>query len=187
MQFARSGWCLWRGAAWVAVLCGALGASAQTQAPAAPLTESQAKASALLNFARYVEWPERVFASRESPFVFCLAGRDSLSGAVAGLEGRTLQGRVTQVRRVLGVEDLRSCHLLFIGEAEERRLTPMLRAIANEPVLSVGDLAGFADAGGAIGIVLEEGRIRFDINRLALDQAQLRASSNLLRLARSTR
>jgi hypothetical protein len=91
------------------------------------------------------------------------------------------------VRRVLGVEDLRSCHLLFIGEAEERRLTPMLRAIANEPVLSVGDLAGFADAGGAIGIVLEEGRIRFDINRLALDQAQLRASSNLLRLARSTR
>jgi hypothetical protein len=160
----------------------ALNAAAQV-----PLTESQAKASALFNFARYVEWPERAFASREVPFVFCLGGRDSLPAGLGSLEGRPLHGHVTQVRRVFSVEEVRGCHVLFIGENEERRLVPMLRSVVKEPVLSVGDGAGFIDAGGAIGIVLEDGRIRFDINRTVLEQAQLRASSNLLRLARNTR
>lgn len=159
-----------------------MGAQAQT-----PLSEAQAKASAIFNFARYVEWPERAFASREAPFVFCLAGRDALAGGMATLEARTLHTRATQVRRVFGVEELRGCSVLFIGEAEERRQAPMLRALASEAVLSIGDASGFVEAGGAIGIVLEEGRIRFDINRAALDQAQLRASSNLLRLARNVR
>jgi tRNA threonylcarbamoyladenosine modification (KEOPS) complex Pcc1 subunit len=54
-------------------------------------------------------------------------------------------------------------------------------------VLSVGDAGGFTDAGGAIGVTLDDGRIRFDINRAALDAAQLRASANLLRLARNVR
>lgn len=158
------------------------------RAPAQPaLGEAQAKAAALVNFARYVEWPERAFASREAPFVFCVAGRDSLAAAVATLEGRTLHGRPTQLRRVLGVEELRGCQVLFIAEAEERRQAPMLRAVAGEPVLAVGDALGFTEAGGAIGVMLEDGRIRFDISRPALDAAQLRASANLLRLARSVR
>ena len=153
----------------------------------AALTEPQAKASALLNFARYVEWPERAFAGRDAPFVFCLAGRDSLASAQNLLESRPLQGRHTTVRRVFGSEELRGCHVLFVGEAEERRMAPLLRAVAGEPVLTVGDMAGFAEAGGAIVVVLDEGRIRFDIQRSALDQAQLRASANLLRLARNAR
>lgn len=166
--------------AWL--LAGALPASAQ---PA--LTDAQAKAAALVNFARYVEWPERAFAGKEAGFVFCLAGRESLASAAVSLDGRTLHGRTTQVRRVLGVEELRGCHVLFIPEAEERRQTPMLRAVAGEPVLSVGDASGFTDAGGAIGVTLDDGRIRFDINRGTLDAAQLRASANLLRLARNVR
>ncbi len=175
----------WRGVALTLAALGcAFGSVAQSPAP---LTESQAKASALFNFARYVEWPERAFASREAPFVFCVAGRDGLYAASAMLEGRVLNGRPTQLRRVLGVEELRGCHALYIGEAEERRQLPMLRAVAAEPVLTVGDAGGFVEAGGAIGIVLDEGRIRFDINRPALEQAQLRASSHLLRLARNAR
>ena len=58
---------------------------------------------------------------------------------------------------------------------------------AGEPVLTVSDVGGAGELGGAITIVLDDGRIRFDINRAALEQAQLRASSNLLRLARNTR
>lgn len=173
----------WRSAAlWLAALGCAIGSPAQTA-----LTESQAKASALFNFARYVEWPERAFSSREAPFVFCVAGRDDLPAAATTLEGRVLNGRPTQLRRVLGVEELRGCHALYVGESEERRLLPMLRALAGTPVLTVGDLNGFIDTGAAVGIVFEEGRLRFDINRAALEQAQLRASSNLLRLARNTR
>jgi hypothetical protein len=170
----------------LAVACLLAGAGAPAVAQPA-LTDAQAKAAALVNFARYVEWPERAFAGKDAAFVFCLAGRDSLGAASAALEGRSLHGHPTQMRRVLGVEELRGCHVLFIAEAEERRQLPMLRAVSGEPVLSVGDAGGFTDAGGAIGVTLDDGRIRFDINRAALDAAQLRASANLLRLARNVR
>ncbi len=151
------------------------------------LTEAQAMAAALLNFARYVKWPEQAFASREAPFTFCIAGRDALFSAAAALEGRSLHGRPTQVRRVLGTEDLRGCQLLFIADSEERRQQPMLRALGRDAVLTVGDAGDFIDAGGAIGILIEDGRVRFDINRSALDAARLRANANLLRLARNAR
>ena len=54
----------------------------------------------------------------------------------------------------------------------------------DQPVLLVADVPGFASDGGMIGFVFEEGRIRFEINREALDRAKLKASAKLLKLAR---
>lgn len=159
-----------------------------THAPAqvqTTLTEAQAKAGFILNFARYVEWPAAAFASREAPVVACLLERDALVGALTALEGRQVQGRALKVRRSLTADDTRGCHLVFIGEAEERRIVPVLRSLAGQAVLTVGDAEHFVDLGGAIGIVLGEERLQFEVNRSALDQAQLKASASLLKLAHS--
>ena len=157
-----------------------------TLAQAQPaLTEAQAKAGFVLNFARYVEWPGAAFATRESPLVACLLDRDAMVGALSALEGRLVQGRPLKVRRSSGADDTRGCHLVFIGEAEERRVVPVLRALAGQPVLTIGDADHFVDLGGAIGIVLGEERLQFEVNRGALEQAQLKASASLLKLARS--
>jgi len=75
--------------------------------------------------------------------------------------------------------------VLFIAESESRRLALTLRAVAGQPLLTVSDADAFIDAGGAIGIVRGDGRLQFEVNRAALDQAQLKASSNLLQLARN--
>ncbi len=149
------------------------------------LTESQAKAAFVLNFARYVDWPERAFSSREAPLSICLLGRDPVGAALVALEGRQVQNRVVAVRRLASVDEARSCHLLFLAESEERRLMHILRTLTGFPVLTVGDTDGFIDSGGAIGIVHGEGRLQFEVNRHVLDSAQLKASSNLLKLARN--
>lgn len=149
------------------------------------LTEAQAKAGFVLNFARYVEWPAGTFAARESPVVACVLERDALAGPLTALEGRLVQGRPLKVRRSLAADDTHGCHLVFIGEAEEHRIVPVLHALAGQPVLTVGDADRFVDLGGAIGIVLGEERLQFEVNRSALEQAQLKASASLLKLARS--
>ncbi len=151
----------------------------------AQISEAQAKVAFLLNFARYVEWPERAFPARDAPLNVCVIGRDSLGTALAALESRQVQGRPIKVRRGVSLEDFRGCHLVFVSDSEERRLVPTLRALAGHPVLTVGDTDGFIDAGGAIGIVAGEDRLQFEVNRAALDQAQLKAGSQLLKLARN--
>lgn len=151
----------------------------------ATLTEAQAKAGFVLNFARYVDWPASAFASREAPLVACLVERDLLGPALSALEGRVIQGRPLKVRRNVLADDLRGCHLVFIGETEERRIVPILRALVSQPVLTVSDAERFIDLGGAIGFVVADDRLQFEINRTALEQAQLKAGAGLLKLARS--
>lgn len=164
-------------AAW---LCAGLPARAQ-----GATSEADLKAALTLNFARYTEWPERSFASREAPFVFCLVGRDGLGAAFSALESRTLQNRPVKVRRNVPTDDTRGCHVVFASELEDRKLPLLLRGLAGQPVLTVGDADGFIDNGGAIGIVPGEGRLQFEVNRAVLEQARLKASSQLLKLARA--
>lgn len=150
-----------------------------------PLPEQQAKAGFVFNFARYVEWPERAFASRESPLVICVLGRDVFGSALTAVEKRQIQGHPLLVRVGITTETARGCHVIFFSDSEHRRLAPILRTLGSEPILTVSDIDGFIDVGGAIGLVQGEQRLEFEINRDALDQAQLKASSNLLRLARN--
>jgi hypothetical protein len=157
---------------------------ARAQAQTNPI-DAQARAGFILNFARYVEWPSASFVSRDAPIWACLLERETLLGALIAFEGRLVQGRPLKVRRSLSADDTQGCHLVFIGEAEERRILPLLRTLANQPVLTVGDAERFVDLGGAIGIVPGEERWQFEINRTALDQAQLKAGAGLLKLARS--
>lgn len=176
-----------RGPGWRAILLVlALGfgiATAVSGQP--PLQEQQAKAAFLFNFARYVEWPERAFASRESPLLICVLGRDAFGSALTAVERRQIQGHPLQVRVGVSAETARGCHVIFISDSEHRRLAPILRTLGSEPILTVSDIDGFIDVGGAIGLVQGEQRLEFEINRDALDLAQLKASSNLLRLARN--
>ncbi|HEU5051094.1 MAG TPA: YfiR family protein, partial [Gemmatimonadales bacterium] len=56
-------------------------AAAQSAVPAGSL-EYQVKAAYLLNFARYVSWPEGAFASPTAPLPICVLGADPFGNAL---------------------------------------------------------------------------------------------------------
>lgn len=148
-----------------------------------PTGEYQIKAAYLLNFARYVEWPVGRLPAG-APLRICLLGRDPFGGALDGLEGRQVQGHEVRVRQADNLEQAGECHIVFVSGSEERRMGLILRALAERAVLTVSDIDGFVEAGGGIGLVIEEQRVRFDINQGPLLRDNLRASSQLLRLGR---
>ena len=150
-----------------------------------PLAEAQLKAAFVLNFVRYIEWPESTFASKESAITLCTVGQDNGSFSLNALEGRKVQERPIKVRTNVPIDSLRSCHVAFFVEGETRRLRPVLRHLSGQALLTVSDIEGFIDQGGAIGIVQGEQRLQFEVNRGALEQAKLKASSQLLKLARA--
>lgn len=174
----------WPGA-WLWSLCVVLLCLAGAPAAVAtPSAEYQIKAAYLLNFARYVEWPAARLPPAQALRV-CVLGRDPFAGALSALEGRQVNGREVRVRQLEGADQAGDCHVVFIADSEERRLAAMLRMLASRGLLLVSDIDGFAEAGGSIGLVTEDGRVRFDINQASLQRDGLRASAQLLRLARS--
>ena len=61
-----------------------------------------------------------------------------------------------------------------------------VRAAAGTPTLTVGESDDFIATGGMIKFILDQGKVRFEINRLAAERVKLRISSRLLQLARLT-
>jgi hypothetical protein len=148
--------------------------------------ETSIKAAVVGNFPKFVEWPPTAFASRTAPFVVAIIGDDALAGAIdAVFAGRRLADRPITVVRVSRLEDLSTCHLLYVAASEERRLDAVLKALQGRAILSVGDLSRFAQRGGMIGLVVDDDRVRFEINERAARASGLRLSANLLRLATS--
>lgn len=142
-------------------------------------SESQLKAAYLVNFLKYVEWP----ASR-STINICLFGRDSLGPYLAGYEGRQIAGRELRIRKVSSPEQLTDCQELFIPETEEARVGAVLRWVDRQPILTVSDVETFTRDGGAIALIRTDSRLQFDVNHEAIGRAGLKASSQMLRLAR---
>jgi hypothetical protein len=149
------------------------------------LSEAQVKAGFLFNFAKYVEWPVEAFHSKEAPVWLCVAGRDPFGPAIDAFDGKQVHGRPIVVRRIpSGSEDFRGCHVLYVSDSEQRHVAPLLRS-AQGSILTVSDIDGFVDVGGAIGLVNADERIQFEVNVSTLQRASLKASSQLLKLARN--
>ena len=110
------------------VLIGALAAVAAVAQPAdeegKEFTEYEVKAAFLVNFAKYVEWPERAFPEPESPFKIGVMGPDPFGDTLERLtENQKLNGRSIAVERSDDVKELTGCQIVFLS-GPDRKTTP---------------------------------------------------------------
>ena len=165
---------------WLA-LCAALPALAQESTT----QQYKNKATFLAAFPSFVEWPESVFPSTESPFVICVRGDFSFGTSLAELaRGKSPRGRRVEVRWVHTDQQLRSCQIAFISRSEQKHYAKLLQALEGAWVLTVGETDDFLAAGGAISLSAGPEALQFEVNLTATEAAHLKISSRLLALAR---
>jgi hypothetical protein len=146
--------------------------------------EKAVKAAFLYNFTKFVDWPQSAFTDAAAPFRVCVFVDVGFRRDVEEmLKGETIGGRPP---RVVTPEpnDIKGCHLAYFGSGDADRSAQMLAAMRGVPVLTVGEGSRFLQQGGVISFVLEDNRVRFDVNKRAVDRAGLTVSSKLLRVAR---
>jgi hypothetical protein len=78
-----------------------------------------------------------------------------------------------------------ACGILYVSKQEKN--VPELLAAAGPGVLTVGEGDGFLDEGGMIAFVIENRRVRFNVDHTAGRKAGFTMSSKLLNVARSVR
>jgi YfiR/HmsC-like len=142
------------------------------------------KAVFLLNFAEFTDWPSNALDAPDSPFVIGILGDDPF-GAVLddAVQNERVNGRKFIVQRYPRVEDIKTCHLLFIGQSETRRLDKIVADLKGKPILTVSDIDGSAYRGVCVRFITENNKIRLRINTDSLKEANLTMSSKLLRVA----
>jgi hypothetical protein len=157
-------------------------------APAQGSGEYAVKAAFLYNFARFVEWPGQALGNGGSPLLVGVMGDDPFGSSIDQVvAGKNVNGHPIAVNRLRWGQDLRQCHILFISSSEARRLPQILASLRGASVLTVADMERFDQQGGVVRFFIEDGKVRFEINVDAADQAGLKISSKLLALAKIVR
>ena len=163
---------------------GAIVCSLATATKAQTATEYQVKAAFLFNFARFVEWPADAFPSPDAPLQVCVLGQDPFgSDFEQVILDKTVNGHRIEVIHPAGVPQARACQILFVASSEKRRIREILDGLKAASVLTVADTTGFARMGGIINFVMEESRVRFEVNVQAAERVHLKLSARLLTVA----
>ena len=154
----------------------------------AEYTEVELKAALILNFAKYVEWPANSLNDTPGKLTMCMVGkRDALFDKLTAMEGKIVNDLSLRVRAADRNDNLMGCHVLVLAESEAEHFEKVLRPLVGTPVLTVNGSSRFLEAGGIISLIVENNKVRFDINLSAARRNKSVMSSNLLKLVRQVR
>jgi hypothetical protein len=172
--------------------------------------EYQLKAAFLFNFISFVDGDrfnlsaEEAKANKKPPIVIGIIGKDPFENAFDLLKGKEVKDRPIAVKRFKGLEAyedaeghlparhpeleaIKRCHVLFLCASEKEHLKSLLDPLRTVNILTVADVPGFLEAGGMINFIIEDNKVRFDVNSAATARAKLEIRSKLLRLARTVK
>lgn len=164
-------------------LCLLTGGGLTARVAAEVVDEYTVKAALVLNFARFSEWPLDAFATPTDDIEICVIGDEAVESAFSSIDGERIGERRLRLRRIYRLRRLEGCHVLFISGSDRGQLPRILASTEEQPVLTIGEMTGFAEAGGQVNFDKVEGKLRFEVNLEATRRARLRLSSRLLKLA----
>jgi hypothetical protein len=160
--------------------------------------EYEVKAAFMYNFLKFVNWPKE--KSSQDQIIIGIIGEDPFGSAADIFKGKNVEERKPVLKyfdtaKLLKetaekdinnekVQEILKCHLLFICPSEQKYVKDIADVVTKHGVLTVGDTDKFTESGVIINFLLEDNKIRFDINLDASEKAGLEMRSQLLRLAR---
>ncbi len=174
-------------------------------ADSATSLEYRIKAAFLYNFINFADWPEAKIADSNQPITIGIIGSRDFLKAFEPIKHKKIKGRTIALKYFPGyekpqnsedtndaqwnekIETLISCHVLLLCNGNFGPIESsgrIIRALKGSPVLTVGETDGFLESGGVINFLMENERVRFEINNTAARQAKLKIRSKLLRLAK---
>ena len=150
-----------------------------------PALEVQVKAAFLIKFGMFAQWPTNGSVTAVVPFKIGVLGKDPFRDFFdQAAQRENIGGRPVQIRRAESAAELADCDIVFIAPSESAKMEQHLAEFEGKPVLTVGDDANFAERGGMIGFIKEAGKVRFEINTRAVEQARIKLSAKLMQVGK---
>ena len=155
--------------------------AALAQSPAE--NERLLKTAFVFNFAKLTRWPANTWTEDAPMFNLCTAGSDDLVASLRHLGRERIAGHPVAIRALQAADSPNACHALYIAGSEHMSFLRWIDRTRSRPVLTISEIRGFADAGGAIQLYQDKDRIRFTINVDSARDRGLTRSARLLDLA----
>jgi len=155
---------------WMFLAVGLLG-TLQSQAQ---ISTRKLEAIYLYNFTKYINFP----SSSDGYTIGVLQEKGVANELKSNLQSK---GGVN-VKTISSLDEANDCHIIYVPRSESSQLSGLVSTLDNAEVLIVTE-EDLANEGAPISFVVEGSKLRFKINKLALEQTGLKSSSSLLNLA----
>jgi hypothetical protein len=143
-------------------------------------TPAEARATFLLNFAKFIEWPDSAFSGQTAPIAVHVLGDTEVAKALERLaKGKTANGREISVKAVSSTADVATAHIVFVGQAN--LAGPVIAEVGTRPVVTVGEEESFLSAGGLIRLFADGNKVLCAINTKVSAAAGLKLGDKLVR------
>jgi len=150
-------------------------------------TQYDIEAVYLYQFGRFVQWPDGPNVAQDA-FPICVVGRDPFGRSLdSTIAGEKIGNVPLRAERIDDLNDVKHCRILYISASEESNLDALLAKASSSSVLTVSDLPDFESHGGMIQFIVEDNRVRFEINVAVAQKSGLKISSQLLKVAAAVR
>jgi hypothetical protein len=176
-----------------------------------PSKEYQVKAAFIYNFIKFVDWPEPAAAEADQKtdnddkqIIIGIIGRDPFGLAFEAVTKKKIRDKQVILKQFDGfagnsteykadgktryrykeADALKACQVLFVCPSESRYFEEIIDIVKDNCVLTIGETKDFLETGGIIEFATEQKKVKFEINLIATEQAKLKISSKLLRLAK---
>ena len=139
----------------------------------------------LYSFMKYIKWPD---SSENSPFKLGVVGDSEVTPFLEKLAATKKTGNRTIELTILDASDenlIASMDLLFIpkGNGQHVAIENITEIAIRENIVIVSDEMDFP-VGGHINFIEDNGKLFFELDRQALEQAGVRIATELMALAR---
>ena len=142
------------------------------------ITERELKVAFIYNFMRFTEWPDEV----GNTLTLCIRGPDPFGVPLDALQGKAVGSRTLVLQR-RGFDSIKGCQAVFIAAVAASTQPQVLAELQGKPVLTMADNPGAAGQGVHLNMAVAQNKITFEANLQTARTAQLKLSSQLLRLA----
>jgi hypothetical protein len=135
----------------------------------------------IYSFTRYIQWPE---AYNQGDFEILVLGESPVIEELKIMaQAKKIGDRAIKVIKINSVSEIRKCNILFIPATQSEKFTDILRQTTSKSILVMTEVSGMAQLGSCVNFITKDGKLAFELNRAALAKQNLKASSEITRLA----
>jgi hypothetical protein len=133
----------------------------------------------IYNFTKYIQWP-----SSSGDFVIGVVGRSDIIPKLEEMaKARTVGSQKIVIKTFPTAASVDGCQMLFIPNSQSKSLEELKDKARKSNILIITETPGLASKGSNINFVLKEGKWKFELNKQATEDAGIKVSSELAKLA----
>jgi YfiR/HmsC-like len=141
------------------------------------------------NFTKYIDWPSK---EKTDFFTIGVFGETPAFDEFKKMAStkKEVSGKKIVVEKMATVRELETCDIIYIPASQSHRLKEIKESLKGRSVLIITEKPGMAHKGAGINLFLDEdddNKLKFELNRGAIEAAGLHVSSQLVNLGISVK